>query len=65
MLFLKYIYDLWNDHVESYRKQYGNDEARIRWRLERERFILHTGVILYDCHYEETETGIENWRFRN
>ena len=30
MLFLKYISDLWNDHLETYRKQYGDDEARIR-----------------------------------
>ena len=37
MLFLKYISDLWNDHLETYRKQYGDDEARIRRRLERER----------------------------
>ena len=27
MLFLKYISDLWNDHLETYRKQYGDDEA--------------------------------------
>ena len=40
MLFLKYISDLWNDHVQTYRAKYGGDEARIRRRLERERFIL-------------------------
>jgi type I restriction enzyme M protein len=40
MLFLKYITDLWHDHYESFRKQYGNDEERIRRRLERERFLL-------------------------
>ena len=31
MLFLKYISDLWNDHLETYRKQYGDDEARTPW----------------------------------
>jgi len=40
MLFLKYITDLWDENVESYREQYGEDEVRIRRRLERERFIL-------------------------
>ena len=40
MLFLKYISDLWDDHVETYRKRYRGDEARIRRRLERERFVL-------------------------
>ena len=27
MLFLKYISDLWNDHLETYRKQFGDDDA--------------------------------------
>ncbi len=42
MLFLKYISDVWDDHYEEYRKQYGDDDARIRRKLERERFILPT-----------------------
>lgn len=40
MLFLKYISDVWQDHYESYKKQYGDDDVRIRRKLERERFIL-------------------------
>ena len=40
MLFLKYISDLWADHYDNYKKQFGDDEERIRRRLERERFIL-------------------------
>ena len=40
MLFLKYISDQWKDHYEEYRKQYGDDEQRIRRKLERERFTL-------------------------
>jgi len=40
MLFLKYISDVWHDHFEQYKKQYGDDEERIRRRLERERFIV-------------------------
>lgn len=40
MLFLKYISDLWHDHYETYRKQYGDDDERIRRKLERERFTL-------------------------
>lgn len=39
MLFLKYISDVWQDHYEAYQKQYG-DGARIRRKLERERFVL-------------------------
>ena len=40
MLFVKYISDTWKDHCEEYKKQYGDDEERIRRRLERERFVL-------------------------
>jgi len=40
MLFLKYISDVWNDHYDEYKKQYGDDDERIRRKLERERFIL-------------------------
>ena len=40
MLFLKYISDVWKDHYAEYRKQYGDDDMRIRRKLERERFVL-------------------------
>jgi hypothetical protein len=58
MLFLKYISDLWNDHAETYRKQYGSDEARIRRRLERERFILPEGSSFYDLYEKRNEANI-------
>ena len=40
MLFLKYISDVWKDHYEQYRRDYGDDEERIRRKLARERFVL-------------------------
>src|SRR5512135_1280744 len=40
MLFLKYISDLWADHYAVYQREYGNNEERIRRKLERERFLL-------------------------
>jgi type I restriction enzyme M protein len=58
MLFLKYISDLWNDHTDVYRKQYGSDEARIRRRLERERFILPKGAGFYDLYERRKEANI-------
>lgn len=58
MLFLKYISDLWNDHVETYRREYGKDEARIRRRLKRERFILPEGASFYDLHQQRNEANI-------
>jgi type I restriction enzyme M protein len=40
MLFLKYVSDVWKEHYESYKREYGDDVERIRRRLSRERFIL-------------------------
>lgn len=58
MLFLKYISDMWNDHVETYRKQFGGDDARIRRRLERERFVLPEGASFYDLYAQRGEANI-------
>lgn len=57
-LFLKYISDLWNDHVTNYRERYGDDETRIRRRLERERFILPEGTSFYDLYKMRNEANI-------
>jgi type I restriction enzyme M protein len=40
MLFVKYISDVWKDHYEEYRRQYGDDDTRILRKLKRERFVL-------------------------
>ena len=58
MLFLKYISDLWNDHLQTYHKQFGGDETRIRRRLERERFVLPEGASFYDLHEARNEANI-------
>jgi len=58
MLFLKYISDLWADHMNEYRKQYANDETRIRRRLERERFVLPEGASFYDLYEQRSEPNI-------
>lgn len=58
MLFLKYISDHWNDHLADYRKRFGDDESRIRRRLERERFVLPEGASFYDLHARRTEANI-------
>ncbi|RJQ14649.1 MAG: type I restriction-modification system subunit M [Nitrospiraceae bacterium] len=51
MLFLKYISDVWKDHYEKYQKQYGDNEERIRRKLERERFLLPY------VDYKDKDTG--------
>ena len=40
MLFVKYISDVWRDHYDEYRQKYGDDDERIRRKLDRERFRL-------------------------
>jgi type I restriction enzyme M protein len=51
MLFLKYISDVWKDHYAEYLQQYGDDEERIRRKLERERFLLPY------VNYDDPNTG--------
>jgi len=58
MLFVKYISDLWNDHFETYKKQFGGDEVRIRRRMERERFYLPDGASYYDLYEKRNEPNI-------
>ncbi|WP_085919990.1 type I restriction-modification system subunit M [Halomonas sp. CSM-2] len=58
MLFLKYISDLWNDHLKTYREQFDGDEARIRRRLERERFVLPEGASFFDLHAQRNAPNI-------
>lgn len=58
MLFLKYVSDLWNNHVETYRKKFGDDDARIRRRMERERFVLPKGASFNELYEKRNEANI-------
>ena len=58
MLFVKYISDIWNDHYKTYRNEYGDDEVRIRRRLQRERFVLPEGNSFYDLYESRNEANI-------
>ncbi|MBT8420929.1 MAG: type I restriction-modification system subunit M [Gammaproteobacteria bacterium] len=51
MLFLKYISDVWRGHYAEYKEKFGDDEERIRRRLQRERFLLPY------VEYENESTG--------
>lgn len=59
MLFLKYLSDVWKDHYEQCRKEYGDDKVRIERRMARERFILPENCsfdYLYE-HRKDTNIG--------
>ena len=40
MLFIKYVSDVWDAHAAAARARYGEDDERMRRRLDRERFVL-------------------------
>ena len=58
MLFVKYISDIWNDHYETYQKEYGDDEVRIHRRLQRERFVLSEDNSFYALYKNRNEANI-------
>jgi len=50
-MFLKYLSDVWKDHYDEYKKQYGDDEELIMRKLKRERFYLPENCT-FDYIYE-------------
>lgn len=58
MLFLKYISDVWRDHYREYEKLYGDEEERIRRKLDRERFVLPKGASFYDLYNNRDEDDL-------
>lgn len=58
MLFLKYVSDAWLEHYEAYREQFGDDDVRIRRKLERERFLLPEGASFYNLYERRSADNI-------
>ena len=52
MLFVKYVSDVWRDHYETHRAQYGDEEERLRRRMRYEKFVLPEGAG-YDSLYAQ------------
>lgn len=48
MLFVKYISDVWQEHYQSLKEKFGDDEEMILRRMQRERFVLPKG-----CSFQE------------
>jgi type I restriction enzyme M protein len=57
MLFLKYISDVWQDHYETYQKEYGNHSEFIEEILKHERFVLPPNSNFYSLFYQRHEPG--------
>jgi len=57
MLFLKYVSDVWQDHYDDYRKQYGDHPELIEEMLKNERFVLPAEASFYALHAQRHSAG--------
>ncbi|HVI42988.1 MAG TPA: type I restriction-modification system subunit M [Anaerovoracaceae bacterium] len=57
MLFLKYISDVWQDHYDTYQKQYGDEPELIEEMLKNERFVLPRDASYYSLYDKRHEPG--------
>ena len=57
MLFLKYISDVWQDHYDGYRAEYGDEPELIEEMLKNERFVLPKQASFYSLFERRFEPG--------
>ncbi|MFD1199139.1 type I restriction-modification system subunit M [Brucella gallinifaecis] len=57
MLFLKYISDVWQDHYNNYKAEYGDEPELINEILKNERFVLPASANFYELYKRRHEPG--------
>lgn len=57
MLFLKYISDVWQDHYDQYKKEYGDHPELITEMLKNERFVLPSKANFYTLYDKRQQPG--------
>lgn len=57
MLFIKYISDVWQDHMEAYQEEYGNEPELIAELMKNERFVLPEKANFYWLYSKRNEPG--------
>jgi len=57
MLFLKYVSDVWQDHYDTYKEEYGDEPELISEMMKNERFILPEGSSFYTLYEKRHEAG--------
>lgn len=57
MLFLKYVSDVWQDHYDEYKSQYGDHPELIVEMLKNERFVLPPDSSFYALYSRRHEPG--------
>ncbi|MDR5609208.1 MULTISPECIES: type I restriction-modification system subunit M [unclassified Arsenophonus] len=57
MLFLKYISDVWQDHYDNYKAEYGDEPELIEEMMKNERFVLPKKASFYTLFQHRNEPG--------
>lgn len=57
MLFLKYISDVWQDHYDGYKAEYGDEPELIEEMMKNERFVLPKTASFYTLWERRHEPG--------
>nr|WP_321258906.1 type I restriction-modification system subunit M [uncultured Pseudodesulfovibrio sp.] len=57
MLFLKYISDVWQDHYDKYKEEYGDHPELIEEMMKNERFVLPAEAGFYFLYEKRFEPG--------
>lgn len=57
LLFLKYLSDVWQDHMDVYAKDYGDTPELIAEMMKSERFVLPEGASFYSLFAQRHEAG--------
>lgn len=57
MLFLKYVSDVWQDHYDEYKTQYGDHPELIEEMLKNERFVLPASANFYTLYDQRHSPG--------
>ena len=57
MLFLKYVSDVWQDHYDNYKNEYGDEPELIEEMMKNERFVLPRESNFYTLHERRFEPG--------
>lgn len=57
MLFLKYISDVWQDHYDAYKAEYGDEPELIAEMMKNERFVLPKQASFYALWEHRHEPG--------
>lgn len=57
LLFVKYISDVWQDHYDGYKAEYGDEPELIIEMMKNERFVLPMGASFYALYDRRHEPG--------